>query len=121
MGSASGTQPQSLRLRMPTQAPSQAGGPLISEIERDLGCEAGQTIVPAPPAQPLEVDRPSISSCVLPAVQDPMIDHPSNVAQGGLPRASQQLQDFTSYGLTRGMLKSRPSSQEMCGIVGSVQ
>ena len=107
---------------MPTQAPSQADGPLISKNERDLGCEAGQTIVHAPPAQPMEVDRSSVSSCaVLPAIQVPVNDHPSHKSKGGLPRASQRLQDLTSHGLTRGTLQIRPSSQEMGGVVGSVQ
>ena len=122
LGSASGTQPRSLRFKMPTQASSQADGPLISKNDHDLGCEAGQTIVHAPPAQPMEVDRSSVSSCaVLPAIQVPVNDHSFHKSRGGLPRASQRLQDLTSHGLTRGTLQIRPSSKEMCGAIGSVQ
>ena len=107
---------------MSTQAPSQADGPLISKNERDLGCETEQTIVHVPPAQPMEVDRSSIAPCtVLPAIQVPVNDQPSHKPQGGLPRTSQRLEDLTSHGLTRGTLQISPSSQEMCGVVGSVQ
>jgi hypothetical protein len=93
---------------------------LISKNERDLGCEAGQTIVHASPAQTMEVDESSVSSCAgLPA--SPVNDQPAPISNGVLPRASQRLEDLTSHGLTRGTLQIRPSSQEMCGIVGSVQ
>ena len=105
---------------MSTQAPSQADGPLISKNERDLGCKAGQTIVHASPAQSMEVDESSVSFCAgLPA--SPVNDPPPHKPQDSLSRASQRLQDLTSHGLTRGTLKIRPASQEMCGVVGSVQ
>jgi hypothetical protein len=106
---------------MSTQAPSQADGPLISKNELDLGCKAGQTIVHASPvSQPMEVDEPSVSSRAgLPAI--PVNDHVSPMPKGGLPRASQRLEDLTSHGLTRGTLQICPSPQEMCGVVGSVQ
>ena len=84
----------------------------MSNNELDLGCEAGQTIVHASPAQPMEVDEPSVSSCAgLPAI--PVTDYVSPMSKGGLPRASQRLEDLTSHGLTRGTLQIRPSPQEM--------
>ena len=120
MGSFEGTQPRSVRFKMSTQASSQADGPLIYKNERDLGCEAGQTIAHASPAQSMEVDESSVSSCAgLPAI--PVNDHLSPMSNGVLPRASQWLEDLTSHGLTRGTLQIRPSSQEMGGVVGSVQ
>jgi hypothetical protein len=92
----------------------------MSNNELDLGCEAGHTIVHASPAQPMEVDEPSVSSrSGLPAIH--VNDHVSSTPRDGLARASQRLEDLTLHGLMRGTLKIRTSPQEMCGVVGSVQ
>ena len=81
----------------------------MSNNELDLGCEAGQTIVHASPAQPMEVDEPSVSSRAgLPAIH--VNDHVSPTPRDGLTRASQWLEDLTSHGLTRGTLQIRTSA-----------